>query len=125
MGEAKRRKSGQSIAMEPVNHIDVFDPRALKDGADVVRRETVIESIKRSRMRPTPICGACDYEFTFGELPALLYAVRPFIDPGRAFQFVSGFVCRSCATDPEVAFKIFAYLRKHNPHLQLLEPGTS
>jgi hypothetical protein len=121
MGEKKRR----GLKMELVNQIEVFDPRALETGADRVKREAVIEGVRRSRMRPTALCGACDYEFRFGELPPRLYVVRPFIDPPPSFQFLSGFICSSCALDPGVAFKIFAYLHEQNPDLQLLQPGSA
>ena len=120
MGEKKRR----AMKLEPVSQLEVFDPRALGGNADQVQREAVIRSIERVRQRPTAICGACDYEFRFGELPARLYVLRPFIDPGEAFEFLSGFVCRSCVDEPELLAKIFGNIRKHNPHLQLLQPGT-
>lgn len=121
MGEAKRRK----IPIDPVMQIEVFDPKLMENGADPIRREAVIEGVRRSRVRPTALCSGCDHEFRFGELPPRLYVIRPFIDRPPPFEFLSGFVCASCAADPDVAHRIFAYLRRHNPHLQLLEPGTA
>jgi hypothetical protein len=121
MGEKKRR----AMTLEPVSQLEVFDPRAPETGADRVKREAVIQSIARVRQRPTAICGACDYEFRFGELPARLYVLRPFTDPDEPFEFLSGFVCRSCVDDADLVEKIFGNIRKHNPHLQLLQPGSA
>lgn len=121
MGEKKRR----AIKIEPVSQLEVFDPRAPETGADRVKREAVIQSIERVRQRPTAICGACDYEFRFGELPARLYVLRPFMDPEKPFEFLSGFVCRSCVDHADLVERIFENIRKHNPHLQLLQPGSA
>lgn len=59
---------------------------------------TALEAaFRRAYQVPTPLCGACNYEFEVGEVPAMLYYTKPFIQKGRQFATIMGSICPNCA----------------------------
>lgn len=126
MGEARRKKVDRGVYMGRAAVIEVFDPLSPKNRDDPTRVSAMIEGARRLRTRPTQLCGACDYEFSFGEIPTMLYIVKPFITSDQPFQFVSGFVCFSCSRNPDqISENVFINLRKGNPHIVLVDPGSA
>ena len=123
MGEARRRREATLDGGPPsdekiVLQIDVFDPlQAICEFDDKVRLAAIRETASRAFRRPTPVCGACDYEFGYGEPPAALYCVRPLFPKGEDFTFLSGVICRRCAGRPsdELMTALIGYLRAVKP----------
>jgi hypothetical protein len=135
MGEAKRRKvltgaydarrqaydtwddgppSDAKIALV----IDIFDPlQAMFGDIDGPRITTIATAVEKHHQHPTPLCGACDYEFAFGEPPSLVYCVRPFIPKAPAHMIISGSICLRCAASPpdEMLTRLRAELHKFMP----------
>lgn len=124
MGESKRKR-GRSVPLEPFTEIEVFSPFDPKNQDDPVRWAALTAGYRRSFQRPTPVCGACDFEFPIGLAPALMYVLRPLFPPQRAVTLLSGFLCGECAQREDVAERIFAIIHKSNPHLRLVEPGRA
>lgn len=145
MGEAKRRRgpspfgkssggsgdtldggapSDAKIALQ----IDVFDPlQAIFECDDKIRLAAIRESATRAFRRPTPVCGACDYEFGYGEPPAALFCVRPMFPKGEAFTLLSGPICPRCLVRPaaELMTALVGYLREVKPDATIVEGGTA
>jgi hypothetical protein len=107
MGEARRRRraydtldggppSDEKIAIQ----LEVFSPLVEAWGEDRLYWSAIREMQVRIHRWPTPICGACDYEFSVGEFPPLLYCTRPFIAKAEEFQFIAGAICPRCADLP-------------------------
>jgi hypothetical protein len=131
MGEAKRRRntldggppSEERVALD----VEVFEPLAeLAAARDPLFLEAIAFAIERAHKRPTPIGAGCDYEFRFGEAPALLFCTRPFIPEGERFQSISGQICPRCAAlAPEAMWhELFARLKAVRPDLHLQELST-
>ena len=110
MGEAKRRRpepltfdggpsSPEAIAVQ----VEIFSPIVELFSGDRLYLTAIRESCQRSFQRPGMICGACDYEFSLGEAPPLLWCTRPFIEKGPRFLFIAGGICPRCADRPSKA----------------------
>ena len=133
MGEAKRRSAGTLDGGAPSDEkialqIDVFDPlRALFECDDKVRLAVIRESATRAFRRPTPVCGACDHQFSYGEPPAALFCLRPLFPKSEAFTVLSGPICPRCLVRPpdELMAALASYLREVKPDAILVEGGTA
>ena len=96
MGEAKRRRAHETLDGGPPSDepialtVEVFSPWREALGEDRLYWTAIREMMKRAHCRPTPICGACDYEFAVGETPPLMYSTRPFIPKADTCQFICG-----------------------------------
>jgi|HubBroStandDraft_6_1064221.scaffolds.fasta_scaffold1000781_2 uncharacterized CHY-type Zn-finger protein len=134
MGEARRRRAADTLDGGPPSdekialQIDVFDPlQAICACDDKIRLAAIRETASRAFRRPTPICGACDYEFGYGEPPAALFCLRPMFPKGEAFTFLSGVICRRCAGRPsdELMTALVTHLRALKPDATIIEGGTA
>jgi hypothetical protein len=133
MGEAKRREAYDTLDGGPpsdapmVMSLDFFEPFDAILGQDRIRWQAVREAGIRSRRRPTPICGACDYEFALGEAGQLLYAVRPFMPKADSYQIIGGAICRRCAALPpeEMTGAVVGHLRAILPNVELAASGKA
>jgi hypothetical protein len=107
--------------------LDFFSPFEAILSEDRLRWQAVREISIRSLRRPTPICGACDYEFALGEAPQLLYAIRPFMPKADSYQFVAGAICRRCAALPteEMTGVVVGHLRVILPGVELAASGKA
>ena len=131
MGEAKRRAAHDTLDGgvpsddKIVLQLDVFDPWDLLN--DKLRHTTALEIIKKLERAPTPICGACDYEFRLREIPAALYCTRPMFPKADSFTFVGGAICSQCVARPtdELIAAITGYLRAVKPDITIVEMGTA
>src|ERR1700722_18054873 len=120
MGEAKRRRGeahktldgGEPSDAKVAFTLEIFSPlREAVQGDDRLYWSAIREMAVRSHRRPTPLCGACDYEFGFGEAPPLLFCTRPFIPKAETHVFVAGAICPRCAALPTDA--LMAAVMKH------------
>jgi hypothetical protein len=129
VGEAKRReaydtldggpRSGDRIALE----LCTFEPGpAIVMSADRSALAALRELCLRMHRRPTPICGACDYEFEFGELPPLIYFTRPAFPKADDYMAIMGAICRGCARLPHEKLMqgLVSYLREIKPDIEIL-----
>ena len=131
MGEARRRAHDTLDGGPPsddriVLQLDIFHPlEAMLAMNDKVRLGAVIECKQYAHRRPTPICGTCDYEFRYGQPPALLFVTRPMFPKGESLACVSGMICQSCAALPmdELGAAIVSYLRAIKPDVAVVEVG--
>jgi hypothetical protein len=100
MGEAKRRARDTLDGGAPsddriVLQVEVFDPWDLLN--DRLRHTAALEIIEKLERGPTPICGACEHEFGYREMPAALFCTRPMFPKAKSFTFVTGAICLQCA----------------------------
>jgi hypothetical protein len=132
MGEAKRKHAtldgGPPSNGRIVLQIDIFDPlEAMLAMDDEIRLAALLECQKRAHQRPTAICGACDYEFSYGQPPALLFITRPVSPKSENHVGISGMICQRCAARPasELGAAIVSRLRAVKPDVTVVEMGTA
>jgi hypothetical protein len=134
MGEAKRKRThdtmdgGSPSDAKTAFQLEVFNPlEAMLGGDDRLRLAATREAYLRSQKRPTPVCGACDYEFGCGESPPLLYCTRPMFPKAENFQFICGAICPRCAarSNDELFLAIVGYLRKIIPDAEIAQMGAA
>jgi hypothetical protein len=134
VGEAKRRRvaydtldGGPPSDDRIVVQLEAFAPLRGVVGDDRLYLKVMREAYARAHLRPTPICGACDYEFAFGECPPLLYCTRPFIAKGESHTVISGAICPQCAALPadDLMQALSAHLREVKPDIALLQGGQA
>lgn len=134
MGELKRRAAHGTLDGGPpsddriVLQVDIFHPlEAMQAMNDKIRLGAVRACHERSHRRPTPICGACDYEFEYGQPPALLFVTRPMFPRGESLAGISGMICPRCAARPadELGSSIVSHLRAVKPDIAIVEMGTA
>jgi hypothetical protein len=108
-----------------VLQIDIFDPLEAMD--DEIRLGALVECQKRAHQRPTAICGACDYEFGYGQPPALLFITRPVFPKSENHVGISGMICQRCAALPtgELGAAIVGCLRAVKPDITIVEMGSA
>jgi hypothetical protein len=129
MGEAKRRATldgGAPSDDRIVLMLDVFNPlEAMLAMNDQARLAAVSECKQRAHQRPTPICAACDYEFDYGQPPALLFITNPMLPKGKSCTGISGMICRRCAALPhdELMSAVLGYLRAAKPDIEIVPVG--
>jgi hypothetical protein len=117
------RPSNAKIALQ----IEVFPPLQAVLGGDELYLSAIGEMLGRLHRRPTPVCGACDYEFAPGEFPPLLFATRPFIPKVSNHAFIAGVICPHCADLPiEVLMAaLIEHLRLVKPDITILQGGQA
>jgi hypothetical protein len=111
-----------------VLQIDIFDPlEAMLAMDDEIRLAALLECEKRTYQRPTPICGACDYEFGYGQPPTLLFITRPVFPKSENYVGISGMICQRCAARPasELGAAIVSCLRAVKPDVTAVVMGTA
>ena len=128
-GEAKRRAQETLAGGAPSEdrialQIEVFSPGDLSDRVRLVAAREIIERLEQ---RLTPICGACEREFGYREMPAALYCTRPMFPKGEAFIFICGAICPQCASRPtdELMTAVVSYLRAVKPDITIVEAGAA
>jgi hypothetical protein len=130
VGEARRRKAYDTLDGGPpsddkiVLQVEVFDPWDLSDR---LRHTAALEVIEKLERGPTPICGACEYEFGRREMPAALYCLRPMFPKAEAYTFVGGAICPQYAALPtnELMEAILCYWRSIKPDATIVAAGTA
>ena len=130
MGESKRRAAHDTLDGGPLSddqimlQVEAFDPM---QPLDALRGKAAREVLKRLFSSRTPICGACDYEFGYGERPLALYCTRPMFPKAEAFVFVCGAICPQCAVRPhdELMVAITSYLHAIKPDITIVQSGTA
>lgn len=88
--KAKRRSHDTLDGGAPGNDkivllVDIFDPLDVFKDDNGVRFISMSEAFNRSCQHPTPVCGACEYEFGYGKPPAALFCTRPMFPRDEAF----------------------------------------
>ena len=114
MGEAKRRQHYNTLDGGPpsnekiVVEVVIFDPlrfllqlpsQPLDETAGqyaAVMKSMYDRSFDRSQAKM--LCSCCDYEFRYGQAPALMGYLRPFIAKGPCWTSLTGGICHSCAS---------------------------
>jgi hypothetical protein len=122
MGESKRRQTFKTLDGGPPSDekilldVEIFNPFNM-DYSNKYQRMSRTEVTKRIFQRPTPVCGACDYEFQYAERPPLIFCIKPFIPRGNDYQLVVGIFCSDCAalSKDELFRKLHNQLRKSSP----------
>ncbi len=133
MDERKRRtrastpERGLPSGPPGVYSLDIFPALAALFDGDPVRLHVVGAMFDRSRRRPAPICTTCEYEFSAGEAPPIVWALRLEFQAEPVAEVLAGQLCRRCAAlgAAEVAGAVIGRLRALVPDLALCKAGRA
>ena len=131
MGEAKTRKKHNTLDGGPITRDKIaLELHTFSLGPDVIANggrhalAAMREVYLWVHRRPPPVCGACDYEFKFGERPPLAYYTRPAFPKANGYTSIVGAICGRCARLPHESLiqALVEHLRQLKPDIEVLRP---
>ncbi len=124
---ASAPEGGSPSGAPRVYSLDIFPAIAALVDLDPVRLHVVGGMFDRSHRRPAPICTTCEYEFSVGEAPPLVWALRPEFQAEPVSEVIAGQLCRRCAAlgAAEATGAVIGRLRAVLPDLALCQSGRA